>query len=57
MNDNYFIDTNILVYCYTNDEPVKQQKALDIATHTNTFISTQVLIELSNTLTKKFKID
>ena len=28
MNDNCFIDTNILVYCYTDDEPVKQQKAL-----------------------------
>jgi predicted nucleic acid-binding protein len=57
MNDNCFVDTNILVYCYTGDEPVKQQKAIDIATGTNTFISTQVLTELSNTLRKKFKLD
>lgn len=57
MNDNCFIDTNILVYCYTGDEPVKQQKALDIANNPDTFISTQVLTELSNTLKKKFKLD
>ncbi len=57
MSDNCFIDTNILVYCYTNDEPVKQQKALDIVHNPNTFISTQVLTELSNTLKKKFKLD
>jgi predicted nucleic acid-binding protein len=57
MNDNCFIDTNILVYCYTDDEPVKQQKAIDIANNTGTFISTQVLTELSSTLKKKFKLD
>jgi len=57
MNDNCFIDTNILVYCYTNDEPVKQQKASGIANTPDTFISTQVLTELSNTLKKKFKLD
>ncbi len=57
MNDNCFIDTNILVYCYTEDEPVKYQKALDIANNPDTFISTQVLTELSNTLKKKFKLD
>ena len=57
MNDNCFIDTNILVYCYTDDEPVKQQNALDIANNPETFISTQVLTELSNTLKKKFMLD
>lgn len=57
MNDNCFIDTNVLVYCYTNDERVKQQNALDIANNPNSFISTQVLTELSNTLKKKFKLD
>jgi predicted nucleic acid-binding protein len=57
MNDNCFIDTNILVYCYTDDEPAKQQEALDIANGSSTFISTQVLTELSNTLKKKFKLD
>ncbi len=57
MNDNCFIDTNILVYCYTDDEQVKQQKASDIANNPDAFISTQVLTELSNTLKKKFKLD
>ncbi len=57
MNDNCFIDTNILVYCYTCDEPFKQQKALTIANSSNTFISTQVLTELSNTLKRKFKLE
>jgi predicted nucleic acid-binding protein len=57
MNDNCFIDTNILVYCYTDDEPEKQRKALDIANRPNTFISTQVLTEFSNTLNKKFKLE
>jgi predicted nucleic acid-binding protein len=56
MSDNYFIDTNILIYCYTEDEPVKNQKALDITNQVETFISTQVLTELSNTLRKKFKL-
>lgn len=57
MNDNCFIDTNILVYCYTDDEPDKHQKALAIALNLNMFISTQVLTELSNTLKKKFSLD
>lgn len=27
MSDNRFIDTNILIYCYTDDEPEKRVKA------------------------------
>ena len=56
MNGNFFIDTNILVYCYTDDEPGKKQKALEIVENTNSFISTQVLTELSNTLKRKFTL-
>jgi predicted nucleic acid-binding protein len=54
MNDNCFIDTNVLVYCYTSDEPDKSKKALVVSDSPNTFISTQVLTEFSNTLKKKF---
>ena len=54
MNDNCFIDTNIMVYCYTKDEPVKSKKALSVCNAPNAFISTQVLTEFSNTLKKKF---
>ena len=57
MKDNSFIDTNILVYCYTKDEPLKQEKALAVCNSIDTFISTQVLTELSNTLKKKFELD
>lgn len=57
MNDSFFIDTNILVYCYTEDETAKKQKALDIVNHSDAFISTQVLNELANTLKRKFKLD
>lgn len=57
MNDNCFLDTNILVCCYTEDEPGRQQKAVDVAGNSYMFISTQVLTELSNTLKKKFKLD
>lgn len=57
MKDNRFVDTNILVYCYTNDELQKREKALDVCKNIDTYISTQVLTELSNTLKKKFKLD
>ena len=50
MNDNIFFDTNILIYCYTETEPIKQA----IADNPNAWISTQVLQEFSNTLRKKF---
>lgn len=55
MSDNVFFDTNIIVYSYSNSEADKQSIArLLISTH-NSYVSTQVLQELTNTLTKKFK--
>jgi predicted nucleic acid-binding protein len=57
MRDNCFVDTNILVYCYSEDEPAKQETALNMAKNSTAFISTQVLTELANTLNKKFKLD
>jgi predicted nucleic acid-binding protein len=53
-NDNCFVDTNILVYCYTEDEPEKSEKAQIVCDVPDAFISTQVLAELSNSLKKKF---
>ena len=55
MNDNVFIDTNILVYTYSNDEPSKKEIACNLILSNNTFISTQVIQELINTITRKFK--
>ncbi len=54
MNDKIFLDTNILVYCYTETEPIKKSVALSIAQNSDAWISTQVLQELSNILRKKF---
>ena len=56
MNDKIFLDTNILVYSYSNSEPQKQTVAINLIADNNTFISTQVLQELVNTVTRKFKL-
>ncbi len=55
MNDKVFIDTNILVYTYSNSEPQKQAIARKLIADNNSFISTQVLHELTNTVIRKFK--
>lgn len=57
MSAKAFFDTNILIYLYSADEPEKQQLALQkIESIENRWISTQVLSEMSNTLSKKFKL-
>jgi len=55
MSDSVFLDTNILLYTYSSTEPIKQEIAQNIVINNKTFISTQVLQELTNILTKKFK--
>ena len=54
MNGNVFLDTNILVYSYSSSEITKQAIARKIITDSNSFISTQVLQELCNIVTRKF---
>jgi len=56
MSDKVFLDTNILVYSYSVSEKDKQLTARKLITETDSYISTQVLTELSNTLTRKFKL-
>jgi predicted nucleic acid-binding protein len=56
MNDRIFLDTNILVYLYSGDEPEKQAAALSLVEQNNPVISTQVLSELANTLSRKFNL-
>ncbi|MFA6403074.1 MAG: PIN domain-containing protein [Salinivirgaceae bacterium] len=53
-NARIFLDTNILVYAYSKTELEKQAIARKLISECNTFVSTQVLQELTNTLTKKF---
>jgi predicted nucleic acid-binding protein len=55
MNDRAFLDSNILVYTYSNTERDKQEIARNLIIKNNTHISTQVLQELCNIVTKKFK--
>jgi predicted nucleic acid-binding protein len=44
MNDKVFLDTNILIYLYSKDEPSKQLIAKQIfSNHTNVIVSTQIL--------------
>ncbi len=58
MQDKVFLDTNILIYCYSVDEKNKRKKALDLIDKysEDSLISTQVINELSNVLFKKFML-
>jgi predicted nucleic acid-binding protein len=50
-----FIDTNIIVYNYAKVEPEKYEKASKTLLGTGRVCSTQVLSELSNVLSSKFR--
>lgn len=54
MSDRVFLDTNILIYAHTDVDPVKQLISQNLIVDNLTYISTQVLQELSNTLNRKF---
>ena len=43
MSGKSFLDTNVLVYCYTETEPEKQAVAVALAEQSETWVSTQVL--------------
>ena len=55
MSGKTFLDTNIVVYLYSGDEPEKQAAALALIEE-NPVVSTQVLSELANTLSRKFDL-
>ena len=56
MSGKFFLDTNIVVYLYSADEPEKRAAALELIDQNNPIISTQVLSELANTLSRKFHL-
>jgi predicted nucleic acid-binding protein len=60
MAERCFIDTNILVYTHSKDEPSKQRRALDLlrSLHKSStgIISTQVLQEFANIAIKKLQL-
>ena len=55
MNGSIFLDTNVLIYSYTDSEPVKQALALASIGTTEAWISTQVLVEFVNVSQRKLK--
>ena len=57
MNGKIFLDTNIVVYSYSNNEAIKQGIARGLITDCDSYVSTQVLQELTNTVTKKLGFD
>jgi predicted nucleic acid-binding protein len=54
MSGKTFLDTNIVVYLFSGDEPEKRAAALTLIEQNNIVVSTQVLSELANTLSRKF---
>jgi predicted nucleic acid-binding protein len=60
MNGKYFIDTNIFIYSFDRDQPVKQKKSMElIQDGLGTgigIISTQVIQEFLNVATRKFTV-
>jgi predicted nucleic acid-binding protein len=56
MPDKVFIDTNVLIYAYSEDEPDKRQRVIDCVRSGEAWISTQVLNETINVLKRKFSL-
>ncbi len=58
MKDKSFLDTNIIIYAFSEDEPHKQLVALSLidGIDDTVIISKQVINELANILFKKFKL-
>jgi len=54
MSDNYFLDSNVILYALGNDIAKKHQAQALI--NKKALISTQVLTEISNVCLKKFKL-
>jgi predicted nucleic acid-binding protein len=52
-----FLDTNILVYAYSDDDPQKREVARSLISSDHVMISTQVLQEFANIAHKKLKVN
>ena len=53
MNDRVFIDTNVFVYLYSEDEPGKQSVAFNLFEQAHCVTSTQVLNEFCSVCLRK----
>ncbi|SJM95009.1 conserved hypothetical protein [Crenothrix polyspora] len=52
-----FLDTNIVIYAYSNNEPHKTDKANALIFEGAALISLQVINEFSNTCLRKLRLD
>ncbi len=57
MKDKVFLDSNIIIYLYSDDEPKKKLIAQNLIVDYDCCISTQVLQEFANVSRKKHKIE
>jgi predicted nucleic acid-binding protein len=55
-DSHVFIDSNIIIYAYSDTEKTKQLISRQLIKENSTIISTQVLQEVANALSRKFKI-
>jgi len=56
MNGNVFLDTNILVYLYSNSEPQKRNLSISLLKDYYCVTSTQALKEFCNVFIKKYRM-
>ncbi|MGC2518327.1 MAG: PIN domain-containing protein [Burkholderiales bacterium] len=52
----FFLDTNVLVYSFSETDVAKRETARALAEADGAWVSTQVLSELANVLTRRFRI-
>jgi predicted nucleic acid-binding protein len=57
MKDKVFIDTNVLIYAYSETEPDKKDITLNILENYHIVFSIQVINEFIWVMNKKYKID
>jgi predicted nucleic acid-binding protein len=52
----FFLDTNVLVYSFSSEDAGKREAARALAESDGARVSTQVLSELGNVLTRRFRV-
>ena len=57
MEDRVFLDTNVLIYAYSDTEPEKKEISLITLERKNIVISTQVINEFIWNMNKKFHVN
>jgi predicted nucleic acid-binding protein len=57
MSDNAFLDTNILIYLYSEDETHKREAAYQLVNTNKCITSTQAFNEASNIWLKKYELE